>query len=259
MVTELKDFVPGLYEAFCEPGQSEPTVLGKFVIPKTFRAVFLFKDFDKGTKRWLDGGDWLVTFTVSITDLGTPLLDGLDISKNVTRWKIKLIEQYRYTLLELALQIAVKTRAPSYRDEHEKVFTDGAIDTLLKGGKLEINADNWKEMFNQEPQTEPVNLVRWWTGNSKPLSAIELKELKVTVNTKLRKKLTPEYLQHIATIYTQAVKDGKKPIQVIMDSERVEHRTASDYASKARKLGLLPETKPGVVTIDKPTKKKGKR
>ena len=147
MVTELKDFVPGLYEAFCEPGQSEPTVLGKFVVPKTFKAVFLFKDFEKSTKDWLDGDDWLVTFSVSISDLGTPALDGLDISKNVTRWKIKLIEQYRYTLLELALQIAVKTRTPSYRDENEKVFTDGAIDTLLKGGKLEINADNWKEML----------------------------------------------------------------------------------------------------------------
>lgn len=259
MVTELKDFVPGLYEAFCEPGRSEPTVLGKFVIPKTFKAVFLFKDFDKSTKEWLDGDDWLVTFSVSISDLGTPSLDGLDISKNVTRWKIKLIEQYRYTLLELALQIAVKTRTPSYRDENERVFNAKFSEKLLKGETVEITADNWDEYRNQEPQTEPVNLVRWWTGNSKPLSAIELKELKVTVNTKLRKKLTPEYLQQIAIIYTQAVKDGKKPIQVIMDSERVEHRTASDYASKARKLGLLPETKPGVVTIDKPTKKKGKR
>jgi hypothetical protein len=259
VVTELKDFVPGLYEAFSEPGQSEPTVLGKFVVPKTFRTIFIFKDFDKSTKKWLDGDDWLATFTVLITDLGTPVLDGLDISKNVTRTKIKLIEQYRYTLLELALQIAVKTRTPSYRDENERVFNAKFSEKLLKGETVEITAENWDEYRNQEPQTEPVNLVRWWTGNSKPLSAIELKELNVTINTKLRKKLTPEYLQQIAIIYTQAVKDGKKPIQVIMDSERVAHRTASDYASKARKLGLLPETKPGVVTIDKPTKKKGKR
>jgi hypothetical protein len=44
-----------------------------------------------------------------------------------------------------------------------------------------------------------------------------------------------------------------------MESERVEHRTASDYATKARKLGLLPETTPGVVTIEKPKIKKGKQ
>lgn len=259
MVTELKDFVPGLFEAFCEPGESEPTVLGKFVVPKTFRAVFMFRDFDKSSKDWLAGDDWLVTFNVSISDLGTPVLDGLDISKNVTRWKIKLVEQYRYTLLELALQIAVKTLTPSYRDASERVFNDKYYEELERVGKVVLTAENWDEYRNQEPRTEPVNLVRWWTGNSKPLSAIELRELKITVNTKLRKIITPEYLQHIATIYTQAVRDGKKPIQVIMDSERVEHRTASDYASKARKLGLLPETKPGVVTIDKPTRKKGKR
>lgn len=258
MVTELKDFVPGLYEAFCEPGQSEPTVLGKFVVPKTFCAVFLFKDYDKETKAWLKGDDWIVTFSVSISDLGTPVLDGLDISKNVTRWKIKLIEQYRYTLLELALQIVVKTLTPSFRDANERLFNEKYYEKLLQDGKVELTADNWDEYLNKEPRTEPVEIVRWWDGNAKPLGAIELRELKVTVNTKLRKKITPEYLQHIATIYTQAELDGKKPVIAIMESERVEHRTASDYATKARKLGLLPETTPGVVTIVKPKRKKGK-
>jgi len=49
-----------------------------------------------------------------------------------------------------------------------------------------------------------------------------------------------------------------------MDSERVEHRTASNYGSRARKLGLLPDTVPGVVTIETPKsstteqKRKGK-
>jgi hypothetical protein len=218
----------------------------------------MFKDYDKETKAWLKGDDWLVTFTVSISDLGTPVLDGLDISKNVTRWKIKLIEQYRYTLLELALQIVVKTLTPSYRDSNERVFNDKYYEKLLKDGQIELNASNWDEYLNREPQTEPVNLVRWWNSNSEPLGAIELRELKSTINTRLRKQITPDYLQSIATIYVQAVKDGKKPIQAIMESERVEHRTASDYATKARKLGLLPDTKPGVVTIEKPKRKKGK-
>jgi len=258
VVTELKDFVPGLHTAFCEPGQSEPTVLGKFVVPKNFVTFFMFKDFDKETKEWLDGDNWTVIFKVSVSDLGTPVLDGLEMSGNVTRWKLKLIEQYRYTLLELALQIVVKTLAPSYRDVNERLFNARAVKKYRKDGKLEINAENWDEIFNKKPQTKPVQLVRWWTGNGDPLSAIELRELKSTINTKLRKQITPEYLEHIATVYTQAVKDGKKPIQVIMDSERVAHRTASDYASKARELGLLPETKPGVVTIERPKRKKGK-
>lgn len=258
MVTELKDFVPGLHTAFCEPGQSEPTVLGKFVVPKTFIAVFMFKDYDKETKAWLEGDDWKVIFSVSISDLGTPVLDGLDISKNVTRWKIKLIEQYRYTLLELALQIVVKTLTPSYRDENERLFNEKYYEKLLKDGHMKLNADNLDEYLNKEPRTDPVSIVRWWDGNGEPLSAIELRELKTTINTKLRKKITPEYLQHIATIYTQAELDGRKPVIAVMESERVEHRTASDYATKARKLGLLPETTPGVVTIETPKRKKGK-
>lgn len=259
MVTELKDFVPGLHQAFCEPGESEPTTLGKFVVPKTFKAIFLFKDFDKATKRWVDGDDWIAYFSVSISDLGTPSLDGLEISKNVTRWKIKLIEQYRYTLLELALQIVVKTRTPSFRDANERLFNDKYWEKLLKDGSISLTAENWDEYINKEPRTEPISLVRWWTGNSEPLSAIELRELRDTVNTKLRRRITPEYLQHIADIYTQAVKDGRKPIQVIMESERVKHRTASDYATQARKQKLLPDTEPGVVTIGKPTSKKGKK
>jgi len=56
----------------------------------------------------------------------------------------------------------------------------------------------------------------------------------------------------------RATRQGRTSSAAIMDSERVAHRTASDYASKARELGLLPETKPGVVTIETPKRKKGK-
>ena len=258
MTTELKVFVPGLYLAFCEPGQSEPTKLGKFVIPKTFTAVFQFKDFDKQSNKLLDGGDWYAFFKISISDLGTPVLDGLEITKNVTRHKIRLIEQYRYTLLELALQIVVKTLTPSYRDINEQVFNEKYYKKLLKDGHIELNASNWDEYLNQEPQTEPPNIVRWWDSNTDHLTVTELKQLSKTINTRLRKRITPEYLQHIAELYTQAVIDGKKPIQAIMDSEHVAHRTASEYASKARILELLPDTVPGVITIKQPTRKKGK-
>jgi hypothetical protein len=75
----------------------------------------------------------------------------------------------------------------------------------------------------------------------------------------LRKRVTPEYLQYIADIYTNAVIDGQNPVQTIMGTERVKHRTASEYATKARKQGLLPETDPGIVTINRPTAKKGKK
>lgn len=250
MDKELQAFVPGLFMAWAEPGQSEPTYLGKHIVPKTFDAIFMFKE--------RDGKEWTAIFTVSVSDLGTPSLDSVAIRQGVDRWKIKLIEQYRYTLLELALKIVVKTRTPSFRDSNEKIYNDKYYEKLLKDGKVELNADNWGEYLNQEPHTEPVELIRWWDGTTDPLTRSELSDLTKTINTTLRKRITPKYLKHIADVYTHAVKNGKNPIQAIMDSERVAHRTASDYASKARELGLLPETKPGVVTIERPKRKKGK-
>jgi hypothetical protein len=244
---ELEAFVPGLFMAWAEPGQSEPTYLGSYIVPKTFDTIFMFKE--------RDDKDWLATFTISISDLGTPSLDSVTIRNGVDRWKIKLIEQYRYTLLELALKIVVKTRTPHIMLESE--YSLSAVSLARAMAKLGVgNTDPVLMELPTHLKSVPTKFVRYWDGKADPLTVGELKELAKTVNTTLRKRITPEYLKHIASIYTQAVKDGRKPIHAIMDSERVEHRTASDYASKARKLGLLPETKPGVVTIDKPTSRK---
>tara|TARA_R110000868_G_C10945706_1_gene767422 strand:- start:592 stop:1368 length:777 start_codon:yes stop_codon:yes gene_type:complete len=255
-VESLDDFVPGLTEAFCEPGESEPVEFGKFIVPKTFRAIYLFTD-RKDEK-------WIVTMTVSISDLGTPVLDSVEISGNVTRTKLKIVEEYRYLLLELSLKIVIKTRIPTFRDISERVFTDDFTKDLLANGSVVMDASNYERYLNLERSSKEPELVRWWTSNPDPLTRAELQELNKTINTALRRRITPEYLQHIAKIYTQAVLDGKNPIQTIMDSERVKHRTASDYATKARARHLLPETDPGVVTIEKPKsstteqKRKGK-
>jgi len=250
----LDDFVSGLTEAFCEPGDSEPVEFGKFIVPKTFRAIYLFTD-RKDEK-------WIVTMTVSISDLGTPVLDSVEISGNVTRSKLKIVEEYRYLLLELSLKIVVKTRVPQVMLESEySVETVAIVRALSRAGMPNSNPI---VMDITELDSQPVKFVRYWDGRSEPLTRAELQELNKTINTALRRRITPEYLQHIANIYTQAVLEGKKPVQAIMDSERVEHRTASNYGSRARKLGLLPDTVPGVVTIETPKsstteqKRKGK-
>jgi hypothetical protein len=246
---ELKAFVPGLFMAWAEPGQSEPTYLGKHIVPKTFDTIFMFKE--------KEDKDWTVIFTVSVSDLGTPSLDSVTIRNGVDRWKIKLIEQYRYTLLEMALKIVVKTRTPQIMLESE--YSPLAVAVMRAMAKMGVESSNPVVMeLPTHLKGVPTKFVRYWDGKADPLTRSELSELTKTINTTLRKQITPEYLQHITTIYTQAVKDGKNPIQAIMDSERVKHRTASDYATKARKLGLLPETTPGVVTIETPKRKKGK-
>jgi len=246
---ELKAFVPGLFMAWAEPGQSEPTYLGKHIVPKTFDTFFMFKE--------KDDKDWTVIFTVSVSELGTPTLDSVVIRSGVDRWKIKLVEQYRYTLLEMALKIVVKTRTPQIMLESE--YSPVAVSVMRAMAKMGVESSNPVVMeLPTHLKGVPTKFVRYWDGKAEPLTRSELSDLTKTINTTLRKQITPKYLKHIADVYTQAVQNDKNPIQAIMDSERVKHRTASDYATKARKLGLLPETKPGVVTIEIPKRKKGK-
>jgi len=246
---ELKAFVPGLFMAWAEPGQSEPTYLGKHIVPKTFDTFFMFKE--------KDDKDWTVIFTVSVSELGTPTLDSVVIRNGVDRWKIKLVEQYRYTLLEMALKIVVKTRTPQIMLESE--YSPVAVSVMRAMAKMGVESSNPVVMeLPTHLKGVPTKFVRYWDGKAEPLTRSELSDLTKTINTTLRKQITPKYLKHIADVYTQAVQNDKNPIQAIMDSERVKHRTASDYATKARKLGLLPETKPGVVTIEIPKRKKGK-
>jgi hypothetical protein len=232
---ELKAFVPGLFMAWAEPGQSEPTYLGKHIVPKTFDTFFMFKE--------KDDKDWTVTFTVSISELGTPTLDSVTIRNGVDRWKIKLIEQYRYTLLEMALKIVVKTRTPQIMLESE--YSPLAVAVMRAMANLGVESSNPVVMeLPTHLKGVPTKFVRYWDGKADPLTRSELSDLTRTINTTLRKQITPEYLQHIADVYTQAVQNNKNPILAVMD--------------KARKLGLLPETKPGVVTIETPKRKKGK-
>lgn len=242
----VNNFVPGLTSAFCEPGDSEPIQFGRFIVPKTFKTFYMF-----------NGGEWTVIMTVSISELGTPVLDSVEISGNVTRSKLKVVEQYRYLLLELSLKIAIKTRTPQVMLESEYSLVNVATARALSN--LGIPNNNPIVMDISELDSEPVKFVRYWDGRPEPITEVELQELNKTINTVLKRRITPEYLQHIATIYTQAVIDGKNPIQIIMDSERVRHRTASDYVTKARVKGFLPETDPGIVTIETPKSSKTER
>jgi hypothetical protein len=65
MVAEDIKRVPGLYEAWVEPGQSEPVTFNDRIIPEAFTAIFHLRDKSK---------TWLLMFNVSITEGGTPLL-----------------------------------------------------------------------------------------------------------------------------------------------------------------------------------------
>lgn len=240
------ELIPGLHATWSEPGQSEPTYLGKYIVPKSFTATFNFKD--KAPKDY-----WSVFFNISVSDLGTPTLDSLTIAPFPDRWKIKLVEQHRFNLLELALKVVVKTRVPAYmlKEEYNPVAV-GVMRALFQHIP-NINPQVLEEL--------PPGFVRYWTGTDKPLDAKEIKTLLKEIDTRLRQRITPEFLQRIAYIYTKAVNEGKNPIKEIMDSERVQHSTASQWATKCRQPAYryLPPTKPGKVTVKKQTKQEGKK
>lgn len=225
---------PDLETASASPTRDAHAVaFGNYFIPSQFIAIFNFSDVTSA---------WSTILTIAVSDLGNSIIEQLVVTstydrktkerKGVTRKQLKTLEQRRFNLFELALVMGAS------RFER-KITEDGT--TYLS---MPLDQHAHAEEF---------------------LTPSELKKLIKEVDIKIaRRKITPEYLQHIADLYTNAVLDGKNPIQTIMESERVAHRTASEYATKARHeivngKPLLPATDPGIVTIKKPTTKKGKK
>ena len=90
-----------------------------------------------------------------------------------------------------------------------------------------------------------------------PLNQDEIKELLKEIDTRIRKRITPDFLKEVARIYTEAGLRGENPVKAVSELYKCKPRTASEWATKARKLKLLPETSPGKVTVKKQTKRKG--
>jgi hypothetical protein len=252
--------IPNLILAHSEPGRSEPTKMGEYVIAKRFSTSFEFQD---GAKTWS------AEFNVTVSDLGTPKLTGVMITgsrlphpkplptntytfenrheldeitqgkrkiysdeqldehtrlmpeaDSVERWQIKVIEQYRFQLLELAIRLAVEMGEPGYLDY-------------------------------------PSGVDRWWSPIA-PLGVKEIKALQKSIDQRLRKKITPELLRKVAEIYTEAGLRKEKPVKAVQENYKCAYRTAQDYVTYARAEGFLPPTTPGKVTVRKTKKRKGK-
>ena len=97
----------------------------------------------------------------------------------------------------------------------------------------------------------PVN---WRQGDENELTAIE-EHYKVFMN-RPRQSINIQLLKQVAQIYSRAARMGEKPVEAVQAAFKVSHRTASDYATKAREAGLLPKTTPGKVTVTKINKRK---
>jgi hypothetical protein len=138
---------------------------------------------------------------------------------SVERWQLKIVEQFRFQLLELGIRLAIELGHPM-----KQKTPDG----------------KWQVVYMpRDPFTEP-----------------EIKKLLKDIDKKIRQKITPDFLAEVARIYTEAGLRGERPIKAIEEFYKCSYRTAQDYATKAREQKLLPETTPGKVTVKKPRARK---
>jgi hypothetical protein len=251
--------IPNLVMAFSEPGRSEPTKMDGHVIAKSFTTIFRFKDGEKtwgadfnvtisdlGTPKLtgvsISGSSaphpkpLTKTYTKENKHELTEVNQGkrktftdkqleeyrrlTPEADSVERWQIKVIEQYRFQLLELAIRLAIEMGDPGYLDF-------------------------------------PTGVDRWWSPIA-PLGTKEIKELQKKIDKRLRQKITPELLRKVAEIYTEAGLRNEKPVKAVQEFYKCAYRTAQDYVTYARQQSFLPPTTPGKVTVRKTKKRKGK-
>ena len=257
--------IPNLVMAHSDGGQSKPVKFGDYLIPELFRSLFRFQD---------GGKTWSADFTIKISEHGTPKLMSVEVRgsqkkhpkpltktwnannmdelierfrnpqksaptwsseefdefirlspepESVERWQLKIVEQYRFQLMELGIKLAIDLGNPM-----KMKGADGAYRLVY--------------MPREEPLTAP-----------------EIKKLLKEIDQKIRQKITPDFLEGVARIYTEAGLRGERPIKAVQEFYKCSYRTAQDYATKARELKLLPETTPGKVTVRKPRARKEKK
>lgn len=261
MVTRDIRQIPGLFMAWVEPGQSEPISLGERIIPESFTAFFHFKDKSK---------TWLIEFDIHVsngdlilkrvTTIGSHL-NNMAEADTVTRWQLKIVEQYRYQLLDLGVELAITTRWPTVMLRREYSAENMAIVRAITNSGHKPNQivlDHPSTIKGTLPNGEPADFVRFWDGNPNPLSGKELKALQRDIGKSVRRRITNKFLREVAGVYEQAVASGLNPHDQIMAIYKCKHRTAQEWATKARHLEYLPPTTPGKVTVKSKTNRKGK-
>ena len=261
------DLIPNLVSTWVEPGQSEPVSFGDYVAPESFRCFFSFRD-DR------DGKEWDLTFTVKVSELGTPKLFSVEILGNrsakdpngersgVDRWQLKVVEQYRAQLLSLALKLSIDTVWPTVMLRREYTAENVAISraiTAVGRKPNQIYLEHPSTITGNLPNGEPADFVRFWDRNPNPLTAKQLQDLQKLIGKKIRKKITPELLREVARIYNdEGTRIGGKPVKAIQIHITCSYRTAQDYVAMAREAKFLPQADKGKVTVSKTKNRKGK-
>lgn len=250
--------IPGLGNALIFSSDTEVAYVDGLLVPKRFTALFTFYEEGKRVKIWG------LRFRIYISENGTPVLWNIQVEGSFE----PEYQDIRITQ-DLAMQDPDKWKPPVKKksDKEESPITEGerlgAVSIQRWQLKvLESQRFNLLELAMRLAITTTTqvteNGITWWRIENKDFSAADLKKIKMSVERKLRQKITPDLLKQVAEIYTKAELSGEPPIQALQNHFHLKHRTAQEYATRARRLGLLPETPRGVVTVKKPRARKEK-
>jgi len=248
--------IPGLANAVIFSNDKEVAFLDGLPVPKRFTALFTFYEEGKRVKIWG------LRFRIFISENENPVLWSIEIEGSFEPEH----QDFRITQ-EIAMQEPDKWKPankPSSNSENSSITSGerlGAVSIQRSQLRvLEQQRFNLLELAVRLAITTTKQItengVTWWRIENKDFSAEEIRNIKREVGRKLRKKITPELLKQVAEIYTQAELSGESPIQALQTHFNLKYRTAQDYATKARRIGLLPETTPGKVTVKKPRERK---
>jgi hypothetical protein len=248
--------IPGLGNAVIFSNDKEIAYVDGFPVPKRFTALFTFYEEAKRVKIWG------LRFRIFISDNGTPVLWSIEVEGSFE----PQLQDFRITQ-EIAMQQPDKWKPVGKQapNKTESPITEGerlgAVSIQRWQLKvLESQRFNLLELAMRLAITTTTQVTEdgktWWRIENKDFNAADLKKMKMSVERKLRQKITPDLLEKVAEIYTNAELAGEPPIQALQNHFNLKHRTAQEYATRARRLGLLPETSRGVVTVKKPRARK---
>lgn len=246
--------IPGLDEFWIYAGDSRSTQFEGRLIPREFKAFIGFEDKSPGKS-------WTIVFNVRVSDLGTPALTS-----------VQVVGSYEVEPLVNKLKSADRQNLDS-----PELFEKLSTDPQFAGARPEIaSVERWQlkvveqyrfELFEMSlilamttlsPKDTKDGTV--WVHEPRRFTADDAIRIRREITVRMRQKITPEFLKQVAQVYTEAVLAGENPVQAIMRRYNCAHRTASEYATKARdpKYGFLPETDKGKITVEKPKARKGR-
>ena len=242
------EFIPGLTNAIVFGGDKEVALLDGKPIPREFDVYFAFYEDTQPLKTWD------IKFSICISEQGTPVLMSVLVNGS------------------FAVSVNFKITQDFYNQEPDKFKpvkrknSPKNANHMANPNKRE-SVQRWQLKRAEQYRFQLLeialllaitNMTRmeekgdvWWRFQQQPHSIEEINKLRKNIAVRIRQKITPDFLKEVATIYTEASLRGEHPIKAVQEQYNCPHRTAQDYANKARKIGLLPETTPGKVTVKK--------